>query len=79
MDSERLLFEKGCFLACWNDDDISLAKKTFENVNPVVNDKNLDTLLSELCEIKQHIEDVRQRKWELEKSLMYYYHNFIGE
>lgn len=79
MDSERLLFEKGCFLACWNDDEILEEKNTHANLNSLTDNKDLDTLLSELREIKEHIEDVRQRKWELEKSLMYHYHNFIGE
>jgi len=77
MDSERMLFEKGCFLANWNDDIVAEKKET--PIKSVLKDKDLDTLLAELNDIKQYIEDVRQRKWELEKSLIYHYNNFVSD
>ena len=77
MDYERMLFEKGCFLADWNDDIVPERKET--PAQRVHQDKDLDTLLSELNEIKQHIEDVRQRKWELEKSLMFHNNGFVKD
>ena len=77
MDYERMLFEKGCFLGCWNDDIVPEQPKS--SVQKIHQDKDLDTLLEELAQIKQHIENVRQRKWELEKSLIYHYNNFISE
>lgn len=77
MDYERLLFEKGCFLGDWNEDIIPQRKET--PVERISKEKDLDTLLNELNEIKQHIEDVRQRKWELEKSLMYHNNGFVSD
>lgn len=77
MDYERMLFEKGCFLGNWNDDSFLEKKET--PIERVHKDKDLDTLLSELNDIKQHIEDVRQRKWELEKSLMYHNNDFVSD
>ena len=72
----------------YNQDINNLIKEMYENdlmdLNYIENykliaDKDIDTLFSELNDIKQHIEDVRQRKWELEKSLMYHYNNFVSD
>lgn len=76
MNEERWLFEKGCFLGNWNDDIVPTKKET-----PVVSisklqDKDLNTLLAELEDIKQHIEDVRQRQWHLAKLIEYHNNGF---
>ena len=76
MNEERWLFEKGCFLGCWNDDVVPQKKETpIESVSKL-QDKDLNTLLAELEDIKQHIEDVRQRQWHLAKLIEYHNKGF---
>ena len=73
MDNERWLFEKGCFLGCWNDDIVPQKQETPLKSLP---DKDLNTLLAELEDIKQHINDVKQRQWHLAKLIEYHNHGF---
>lgn len=73
MDEYKMLFEKGCFLANWIDDesaqtDVPKISKAYSNQT-----KDLQTLLSELDEIKEHIQEVREREWQLDRLL--YFHN----
>lgn len=76
MNEERWLFEKGCFLGNWNDDIIPKKNETpIESVSKL-QDKDLNTLLAELEDIKQHIEDVRQRQWHLAKLIKYHNNGF---
>ena len=78
MNEERWLFEKGCFLGGWND-DISVEKETpIESVSKL-QDKDLNTLLAELEDIKHHIEDVKQRQWHLAKLIEYHNHGFVAD
>lgn len=69
MDSEKLLFEKGCFLPSWTEDtepeknEVQVSK-AYEPPH-----KDMATLLQELNEIKEHIQDVRQRLWNLDKLI----------
>lgn len=76
MDSDRWLFEKGCFLANWNDDIISAKKETPVESVSKLQDKDLNTLLAELEDIKQHIQDVRERQWHLAKLIEYHNQGF---
>ena len=76
MDSEKLLFEKGCFLPSWTED--------IQEETPLSNickgrQKDLATLLDELADIKKHIEDVKKRQRNLAKALEFYNHNFVRE
>lgn len=76
MDSERLLFEKGCFLPSWiefdsNEEKISTAYEYRR--------KDLPTLMSELEQIKLHLEDVRQRGWTLSKLLDFHNNGLVRE
>ena len=76
MDSDRWLFEKGCFLANWNDDIIPAKKETPVESVSKLQDKDLNTLLAELEDIKQHIQDVRERQWHLAKLIEYHNQGF---
>lgn len=80
MDSERWLFEKGCFLPSWSEDTEQplQIQKPIETVSNL-QDKDLNTLLAELEDIKKHIEDVRERKWQLAKLIEYHNNNFARE
>ena len=76
MDSEKMLFEKGCFLPSWIDDCETKEEQTpiqrvYDNRN-----KDLNTLLSELDEINKHIQDVRERQWHLAKMIYFHNNNF---
>ncbi|MBR1424056.1 hypothetical protein IJ579_00660 [bacterium] len=76
MNNERRLFENGCFLPGWQEADPP--KKVISQVY-TLGHKDLDTLLSELEDIKQHIQDVRQREWQLAKMLNFHSNNFATE
>ena len=73
MDSEKVLFEKGCFLPSWIEET--------EPEQPVskVYHKDLTTLLAELNDIKRHIEDVRERGWILAQQIQFHNNNFVRE
>ena len=72
MDSEKMLFEKGCFLPSWIEDNISEEPpiQQFQTAKH----KDLNTLLKELEEIKQHIQDVKEREWQLAYLLNFHTH-----
>ena len=77
MDTERMLFDKGCFLPSWVED-------TPEEEMPIsqvhiTRNKDLQTLQAELEEIKEHIEDVKEREWHLAKLLHFHNNNFARE
>ncbi len=79
MNEERWLFEKGCFLGCWNDDIVPQKKETpIESISKL-QDKDLNTLLAELEDIKQHIEDVRQRQWHLARLIEFHNNGLAAE
>ena len=75
---EKELFEAGCFLPSWTED----VKE--EETSPIsqvysVNNKDVKTLLAELAEIKNHIEDVRQREWDLANQIRFHENNFVKD
>lgn len=77
MDENKLLFEKGCFLAQWVDDEPveqTPVSKAYESRT-----KDLDTLLSELNEIKERIIEVREREWHLAKLVYFHENNFAKD
>ena len=68
-----MLFEKGCFLPCWLDDDVPSQPQVQQT--QTYKNKDLNTLLKELEEIKQHIQDIKEREWQLANLLHFYTHN----
>ena len=78
MNEERWLFEKGCFLGGWNDDILVKKETPIESVTKL-QDKDLNTLLAELEDIKHHIEDVKQRQWHLAKLIEYHNNGFVAD
>jgi len=73
---EKKLFESGCFLPCWAED-----VEPEPQISPAYTrqNKDLQTLLKELEEIKNHIQDVQERQWNLAKLLLYNENNFAKE
>lgn len=76
MDSERMLFEKGCFLPSWAED--TTEKEPLSQAY-AAQSKDLETLKQELADIKKHIEDVRERQWNIARALEFHNHNFARE
>ncbi len=72
-DTEKMLFDKGCFLPSWIEDSKSEEEQTPISQVHIVRNKDLATLQQELAQIKEHIEDVKEREWHLAKLL--YFHN----
>lgn len=78
MDNEKLLFEKGCFLPSWIEDSEPQEQTPILRAYEPQN-KDLAKLLEELSDIKKHIEDVREREWQLAKMLHFHNNDFVKE
>ena len=74
--NEKELFEAGCFLPSWTEDTESEIpiSKVYTRKN-----KDLQTLLTELCEIKERLQDIQQRQWDLAKLVHYHKNNFAKD
>ena len=77
MDSEKIVFEKGCFLPNWLDDEP--AEQTPVSKVHSIRNKDLNTLLDELEGIKQHIQDVKEREWELARLINFHNNGLVRE
>ena len=72
--NEKELFEKGCFLPCWAEDTTENSTNVSE-LYPRQN-KDLQTLLNELSEIEERIQDIQARQWNLAKLIHFHENNF---
>jgi len=72
---EKKIFEKGCFLPVWGEDTSETKPSNQAQACPNQN-KDLNTLLRELDEIKQRIETIREKEWYLAKLLYFHENNF---
>lgn len=68
--NSKELFENNCFPLCWLEDD-----EEFEAPEPVQR-KDLTTLLAELEDIKNRINDISAREWHLAKLMKFHKANF---
>ena len=68
--NENDLFEKGCFSPDWTTDD---------NILPSVQRKDLKTLLDELGEIKEKIQEIQARQWHLARLLNFHNNQLARE
>lgn len=75
--NEKDLFEKGCFLPCWTEDDAGQELTSVSEVYTRQN-KDLQTLLNELAEIKERIQDIQARQWNLAKLIHFHENNFVN-
>ncbi|MBD5401527.1 hypothetical protein HDR58_01820 [bacterium] len=76
---EKKLFEAGCFLPSWIEDTKPEPEPMPISQVYTRQHKDLQTLLSELAEIKDHIQDVQERQWNLAKMLHFHENNFVKE
>lgn len=76
--NEKQLFEAGCFLPSWAEDVQETEQMPISQVY-VSRNKDLQTLLSELDEIKDRIQEIKAREWHLTKLLNFYKNDFAKE
>ncbi len=62
--NDKELFENNCFPLFWSEDDEILEQKLQPR-------KDLSVLMAELEEIKNKIDDIATREWELGKLIEY--------
>ncbi len=74
---EKKMFEAGCFLPSWTE-ETELEAMPISQVY-VRRNKDLQTLVGELDQIKEHIQDVQQRQWNLAKLLHFHQNDFVKE
>lgn len=79
MNDDKWLFEKGCFLGNWCETPEPEKKETPVESVQKTQSKDMDTLLNELDEIKQHIQDVRLRGWQIAKLIEFHNNDFAKE
>lgn len=92
MNEEKYLFNKNCFLPSWGIDDIephfpdedteesSPAEAEFQTAAVYIpHRKSLATLLAELEEIKNSIEDIKARQWHLAKLMKFHKEGFARQ
>lgn len=72
--NEKELFENLCFLPDWSVDDAAAEKiqEAQEIKNYVPQRKDLSTLLAELEEIKNNIENIKAKEWHLAKLIKFH-------
>lgn len=76
--NEKQLFEAGCFLPSWAEDVQETEQMPISQAY-VSQNKDLQTLLSELDEIKDQIQEIKAREWHLTKLLNFYKNDFAKE
>lgn len=74
---EKKLFESGCFLPSWAE-DIESEPMPISQVHTTRN-KDLQTLLAELSDIKNHIQEVQEKQWHLAKLLHFHQNDFVKD
>lgn len=75
--NEKNLFESGCFLPSWAE-DIEPEEMPISQVYTRQN-KDIQTLLNELDEIKNHIQEVQEKQWHLAKLIHFHENNFAKD
>ena len=76
MNDEKALFEAGCFLPSWTED---IPEQKQNSPLYQFEDKDINVLKQELAEIKERIEQIREKQWNLAQQMTFYIHNFVKE
>lgn len=74
--NEKELFEQGCFLPSWT--EAIESKESISNAYAYRN-KDVQTLQTELNEIKEYIQDIQERQWNLAKLLHFHENSFARD
>lgn len=74
--NEKELFEKGCFSPSWLDEEV----ETEQPISTVYtrHNKDMQTLLKELDQIKERIQEIQARQWHLAK-LLHFHENELAK
>ena len=70
--NEKELFENNCFPLAWCED-----VERFEQ--PMAQHKDMTTLLAELEDIQNRIDDISAREWRLAKLVKFHQNGFVAE
>ena len=70
--NEKELFENNCFPLAWCEDE-----EHFEQ--PMVQRKDMTTLLAELEDIQNRIDDISAREWHLAKLVKFHQNGFVAD
>ena len=79
MNNEKELFDNFCFLPDWTEvtpDPQVQEEETVQAVSSVTR-KDLATLLAELEEINNRIEEIKAHKWHLDKLIKFHQEGFV--
>ncbi len=76
--NERQLFESGCFLPSWTEDIKQEDSMPISQVH-LRRNKDLRTLLAELDEIKERIQEIQAKQWHLARLLHFHENNFAKD
>jgi hypothetical protein len=73
---DKEFFEQGCFLPEWvsEDREETPVQQVFTRQH-----KDLPTLLKELDEIKEKIQEIQERQWNLARKIYFHDHNFAEQ
>ncbi len=74
--SNKDFFENGCFSPEWTSDT---QEEVFQQVNAPQKFKDKETLLQELREIKQRMQEIRAKEWQLAKLLEFHNNRLVKE
>ena len=74
MNDENYLFLMNGFSPSWAE-DVPVERKNQTDTSY----KDLDTLKSELNEIKEHLQDIQAREWQIAKLIEFHQMNFAKE
>lgn len=73
--NEKEMFENGCFLPSWTED---IEDEPISDAY-APQSKNLQTLLKELDEIKDRIQEIEARQWQLAKLINFHENRIVKE
>jgi hypothetical protein len=74
--NERELFNAGCFLPSWAEDVPE--EPPISSVHTRQN-KNLQTLLDELAQIKDRVQEIQAKQWNLARLIDFHNHDLAME
>ena len=70
--NEKELFENNCFSLAWCENE--------EHIEPIVpQHKDLTTLMAELEDIQNRLDDISAREWHLAKQVKFHQEGFVAE
>lgn len=88
MNEEKFFFNTNCFLPTWGIDDVEpkfpddedyTEETTIQQTVYQRQNKDLPTLLAELEEIKNNIDNIKAKQWQLAKLMKFHKEGFAAK